>query len=65
MAKLPLVSGQEVRKALEKLGFTFLRQHGSHAILRRGSRGCVGKVSVNDNVISRAGGVQEVHIIIN
>jgi predicted RNA binding protein YcfA (HicA-like mRNA interferase family) len=41
MAKLPLVSGQEVRKALERLGFTFLRQHGSHAILRRGSRGCV------------------------
>jgi len=41
MAKLPLVSGQEARKALERLGFTFLRQHGSHAILRRGSRGCV------------------------
>ena len=24
-----------------KLGFAFLRQRGSHAILRRGSHGCV------------------------
>jgi predicted RNA binding protein YcfA (HicA-like mRNA interferase family) len=41
MAKLPLVSGREARKALERLGFSFLRQHGSHAILRRGNQGCV------------------------
>ena len=41
MAKLPLVSGQEARQALERLGFSFLRQKGSHAILRRGSQGCV------------------------
>jgi len=41
MPELPLVSGQEALKALERLGFTFLRQRGSHAIMRRGSRGCV------------------------
>ncbi len=41
MAKLPLVSGDEAVKALRRLGFTFLRQRGSHAILRRGERGCV------------------------
>jgi len=41
MPEMPLVSGQEARKALERLGFTFLRQRGSHAIMRRGSRGCV------------------------
>lgn len=41
MAELPLVSGEQARKALERLGFTFLRQKGSHAILRRGGNGCV------------------------
>jgi predicted RNA binding protein YcfA (HicA-like mRNA interferase family) len=41
MPELPSVSGQKARKALERLGFIFLRQSGSHAIMRRGSRGCV------------------------
>ena len=41
MPKLPLVSGQEACRALQRLGFLFLRQHGSHAILRRHDRGCV------------------------
>jgi predicted RNA binding protein YcfA (HicA-like mRNA interferase family) len=41
MPELPSVSGQTARKALERLGFVFLRQSGSHAIMRRGSRGCV------------------------
>jgi len=41
MPKLPLVSGVEASKALQRLGFVFLRQRGSHAILRRGERGCV------------------------
>lgn len=41
MPKLPLVSGATAVKALERLGFVFLRQRGSHAILRRGDRGCV------------------------
>ena len=41
MPKLPCVSGEEAVKALQNLGFIFLRQRGSHAILRRGSQGCV------------------------
>ena len=41
MPKLPLVSGTDASKALQRLGFVFLRQRGSHAILRRGERGCV------------------------
>ena len=41
MPKLPLVSGQQACKAFERLGFSFLRQQGSHAILRGGGRGCV------------------------
>jgi len=35
------VSGAEASKALQRLGFVFLRQRGSHAILRREERGCV------------------------
>jgi len=41
MPKLPDVSGKEARRALERLGFAFKRQSGSHAVLRRGNRGCV------------------------
>lgn len=35
MAKLPVVSGQECIKALQKLGFNITRQKGSHITLRR------------------------------
>ena len=35
MKQLPRISGQECVKALDKEGFYFKRQHGSHIILRR------------------------------
>ncbi len=35
MTKLPGISGNECVKALEKAGFYFKRQEGSHIILRR------------------------------
>jgi predicted RNA binding protein YcfA (HicA-like mRNA interferase family) len=36
VAKLPTgLSGRRVRAALERSGFTFVRQKGSHMILRR------------------------------
>ncbi len=45
MPKPPLVSGKEAVRALQRMGFVFIRQKGSHAILRRstpdGVRGCV------------------------
>ena len=41
MPKLPRVSGAEVIRALERLGFVRIRQSGSHVILRRGNKGCV------------------------
>lgn len=41
MPKLPRVSGAEIIRALERLGFTELRQSGSHVIMRRASKGCV------------------------
>jgi len=41
MAKLPAVSGAEVVRTLERLGFVVARQRGSHIVLRRGLSGCV------------------------
>ncbi len=35
MSKLPQVSGADVVRALQKIGFTVRRQHGSHIIMRR------------------------------
>lgn len=41
MPKMPHVSGREIVRAFERLGFAVLRQRGSHIIPRRGSTGCV------------------------
>ena len=45
MPKLPRVSGREVVKRLERLGFIRVRQRGSHVVLRKdsaeGVTGCV------------------------
>jgi predicted RNA binding protein YcfA (HicA-like mRNA interferase family) len=38
---LPHVSGAETVRVLERLGFTVVRQKGSHVMLRRGAAGCV------------------------
>lgn len=35
MSRIPQISGRECVKALEKVGFYFKRQEGSHMILRR------------------------------
>jgi predicted RNA binding protein YcfA (HicA-like mRNA interferase family) len=35
MSKLPTISGRECIKALEKIGFYFKRQEGSHVVMRR------------------------------
>ena len=41
MPSLPRVSGAQVLKALQRLGFEKVRQNGSHVMTRRGSKGCV------------------------
>jgi len=41
MPKLPHLSGAEIVQVLAGLGFTVVRQRGSHIVLRRGSGGCV------------------------
>lgn len=41
MPKLPHVSGAEILRALERLGFQKLRQSGSHVVMKRDAKGCV------------------------
>jgi predicted RNA binding protein YcfA (HicA-like mRNA interferase family) len=41
MPSLPQVSGAEIVRALERLGFQVARQRGSHIVMRRGAAGCV------------------------
>lgn len=41
MPKLPIVSGAEVVRALQRLGFAVIRQRGSHIVMRRDSSGCI------------------------
>ncbi len=41
MPELPHLSGAEIIRALERLGFSRVRQKGSHVVLRRGPSGCV------------------------
>lgn len=41
MPKLPRITGAEAVKALERLGFSVVRQKGSHVVLRRDASGCV------------------------
>lgn len=41
MPKLPIVSGNEAVKALQRLGFTVVKQKESHIILRQDMYGCV------------------------
>jgi predicted RNA binding protein YcfA (HicA-like mRNA interferase family) len=41
MPKLPRTSAKRIVSVLETLGFTMVRQRGSHMIFRRSIRGCV------------------------
>jgi len=40
MSKLPALSGKDCIKALEKVGFRFKRQEGSHVTMRRDEPFC-------------------------
>lgn len=41
MPRLPVLSGAEVVRALERLGFEQKRQRGSHVVMRKDAIGCV------------------------
>lgn len=61
MPSLPHVSGAEVVRALQRLGFSIARQRGIHIVLRRGETGCVVpnhrelKVGTLSGVLKQAG----------
>jgi predicted RNA binding protein YcfA (HicA-like mRNA interferase family) len=44
MAKLPVVSGDAARKALERVGWVFQRQSGSHMVLTK--EGSIATISI-------------------
>jgi predicted RNA binding protein YcfA (HicA-like mRNA interferase family) len=62
MPKLPRVSGAEVVRALERLGFVRLRQSGSHVILRRQSKGCVVPLHAEVKVGTLAGVLRQAEV---
>lgn len=41
MPKLPRVSGAEIYRALERLGFQKFRQSGSHVVMKCDAKECV------------------------
>ena len=41
MPRLPVLSGADIVRALERLGFSAIRQRGSHVVMRRGEAGTV------------------------
>jgi predicted RNA binding protein YcfA (HicA-like mRNA interferase family) len=49
MPSLPVVSGEEAVRALERLGFKQISQRGSHIVLRRGE---IGRVVPNHNELA-------------
>jgi predicted RNA binding protein YcfA (HicA-like mRNA interferase family) len=68
VARLPRLSGAEVVRALEALGFVVARQRGSHIVMRRGATGCVVpshrelKTGTLVGVLKQAGVTQEAFI---
>lgn len=62
MPKLPRVSGTEAVRALERLGFSKVRQSGSHLVMRRGERGCVVPVHSELKVGTLAGVLRQAEV---
>jgi len=65
MPDLPHLSGREIIRTLEKLGFSQARQRGSHVVMKKstptGSKGCVvpthGEVAIGTlrSILKQAG----------
>jgi predicted RNA binding protein YcfA (HicA-like mRNA interferase family) len=62
MPKLPRVSGVEIVRALERLGFAKVRQSGSHVIMRREFKGCVVPMHVEVKVGTLAGVLRQAEV---
>lgn len=62
MPKVPRVSGAEIVRALERLGFAKVRQSGSHVIMRRESKGCVVPMHTEVKVGTLAGVLRQAEV---
>ncbi len=62
MPKLPRVSGAEIRRALEQLGFQGVRQNGSHLVMKRGTKGCVVPMHAEVKIGTLAGLLRQAEI---
>jgi predicted RNA binding protein YcfA (HicA-like mRNA interferase family) len=71
MPKFPGLSGAQIVRALERLGFVVARQSGSHIVMRRNGQGCVVpnhkevKVGTVNGVLRQAGvSAEEFNLVI-
>ena len=55
MSNIPQISGKELIKVLEKIGFKVVRQKGSHVRLVRVEKGIKQLVTVPDHKVLRKG----------
>ena len=62
MPKLPRVSGAEVVRALERLGFVKARQSGSHVVMKCESKGCVVPMHTEVKVGTLAGVLRQAEV---
>ena len=66
MPKLPILSGKEIIKILNKLGFSEIRQRGSHVILKKylnpSKAGCVVPLHKEVAVGTLKGILKQAHI---
>jgi predicted RNA binding protein YcfA (HicA-like mRNA interferase family) len=62
MPKLPHVSGQQILRALERLGFHRVRQSGSHVVMKRESKGCVIPMHAEVKVGTLAGVLRQAEV---
>ena len=62
MPKLPHLSGAEVQRTLERLGFQRVRQSGSHVVTKRESKGCVVPMHAEVKIGTLAGLLRQAEI---
>ena len=65
MPRLPRVSGAEVVRALERLGFAKVRQSGSHVVMRRQAQGCVVPLHAEVKVGTLAGVLRQAAVAVD
>ena len=62
MPELPHLSGAQIQRALERLGFQKVRQSGSHVIMKRESKGCVVPMHGEVKVGTLAGALRQADV---